>query len=33
MFSVRRWSGVSGPRVESHGDGFGSGEHSGHLGR
>ena len=33
MFSVRYRFGVSGPRVQSHGDGFGSGEHSGCVGR
>ena len=30
---VRCQSGVSGPRVRSQGDGFGSGEHCGRLGR
>ena len=33
VFSVRCRSGVSGPRIRSHGDGFGSGEHSGCLSR
>ena len=33
MFSVRCQSRVSGPRVRSHGDGFGSGEHRDRLGR
>ena len=30
---MRCWSGVSGPRVCLHEDGFGSGEHCGRLGR
>ena len=33
MFSVRCRSGVSGPRVRSHGDGIGSGEQCGRLGK
>ena len=33
MFSVRCRSRDSGPKVRSHGDGFGSGEHCGRLGR
>ena len=33
MFSVRCQSGVHGPRVRSYGDGFGTGEHCGRLGR
>ena len=33
MFLVRCRSGVSGPRVRSHRDGFGSGEHCGRLGK